>query len=74
MAEGINDRGTIVGLYMAGDGSLHGFIYQDGAYTPIDVPDSTLTYALSINPEGEIAGKYDDAGGVTHGYLATAKH
>jgi hypothetical protein len=33
------------------------------------VPGQTNTGIFSINALGEIVGSYDDAGGVTHGYV-----
>ena len=38
-------------------------------YTTIDFPDAVFTLAAGINSEGEIVGRYIDAGGVNHGYL-----
>jgi uncharacterized membrane protein len=41
----------------------------DFRYFRIDFPNSTLTFANGINARGDIVGRYDDAGGVTHGFL-----
>ena len=38
VAEGINNRGEIVGLYVDADGNQHGFVLCNGAYVTIDVP------------------------------------
>ena len=46
----------------------------DGVYATIDVPGETNTGVFSINAKGEIVGSYDDAGGVTHGYVGTPAH
>jgi uncharacterized membrane protein len=72
VAEGINNPGTIVGFYVDGtDFSQHGFVLSNGVYTKIDVgvPNSINTAVYSINAIGEIAGSYDDAAGVTHGFV-----
>ena len=71
VAEGINDRGEIVGLYIDANGNQHGFVWCDGTYTTVDVPGESNTGVFSINAKGEIVGSYDDASGVTHGYLGT---
>ena len=36
----------------------HGFLLSGGQFSTFDVPDSTLTYAGAINPQGDIAGAY----------------
>lgn len=73
VAQGINNAGTIVGLYMVGD-QTHGFVLSKGAFTPVDVdlPGATFgtTAIFSINAKGEIVGIYSDADG-QHGFLGT---
>ena len=50
VAEGINNPGTIVGLYQAKDGSFHGFVSNNGVvFTKVDVPGSSVTQIFSIN-------------------------
>lgn len=39
---GINDLGTIVGIYQVGN-QQHGFVYRNGAYTNFDYPGSAST-------------------------------
>jgi probable HAF family extracellular repeat protein len=58
-AKGINARGDIVGLYVAG-GRTHGFLLADGQYTTLDfpVPGVRATIANGINARGEIVGQY----------------
>jgi|SRR5882724_1945643 len=41
----------------------------DFRYVRIDFPNATLTLANGINARGDIVGRYDDANGVTHGFL-----
>jgi probable HAF family extracellular repeat protein len=67
-AQGINSRGQIVGLYEDGTG-VHGFLYDRGEFSTIDVPGAVGTKALGINPEGHIVGEYEDINGIVHGYV-----
>ena len=71
VAQGINNAGQIVGLYVDRDDKEHGFVLSNGVYTTIDVPNSTATAVFSINAQGAIVGSYDDADGVTHGFVGT---
>jgi probable HAF family extracellular repeat protein len=64
-AYGINDRGQIVGLF--GDFS-HSFLKDGTTFTPLDVPDATLTVAGGINNGGQIVGVFSDATG-DHGFV-----
>jgi hypothetical protein len=38
-------------------------------FTPINFPLATSTTAFGINDTGEIAGSYNDAAGITHGFI-----
>src|SRR6185312_14141694 len=78
VARSINDLGQVVGSYDSGNQlnhSVHGFLFSDGVYTTIDVPDATMTVATGINNAGEIVGYYSpDAGqgglgGTLYGFL-----
>jgi len=69
-AFGINHGGQIVGEYFDAGGTSHGFLLDNGAFTPIDVPGATGTAAPGINRSGQIVGHFSDAGGTVHGYLA----
>ena len=57
--KGINSRGDIVGLYVAG-GRQHGFLRKDGEFSSLDFPASGVraTNANGINARGEIVGQY----------------
>src|SRR2546425_1064389 len=68
LADGINDRGKIVGFYGDVLGTFHGFLVAKGTFTTIDVPGSTSTLAFGINGRGQIVGQYKDVGGMFHGY------
>ena len=65
-ADGINDLGQIVGYYQDAARNGHGFLYDQGNYTPLDVPGAYITYATGINASGQIVGYYGDAAGRTH--------
>jgi probable HAF family extracellular repeat protein len=71
----INAKGEVVGVYRDGDGVDHGFLYNHGTYTVLDVPGALDTYAQSINDKGTIAGDYlinpGQNGGQTLGFLET---
>ena len=70
VALGINASGQIVGSYYDAAYIHHGFLYDQGGYTTLDVPGSTWTQAHAINDSGQIVGSYSDGAG-QHGFLAT---
>jgi hypothetical protein len=76
----INDRGAAVGAFFdAGTalnpdgtvppGAVHGFVWQRGRFTKLDVPGSIFTQPFGINDRGQISGGYYDEGGGQHGFL-----
>jgi len=72
IAEGINNAGTIVGLYVDGNGDLHGFVRsRKGEFATVDVdkPGASQTEINSINAKGEIVGTYLGADDKQHGFL-----
>jgi uncharacterized membrane protein len=73
IGEGINNAGTIVGVYVLADGSAHGFVRTNGVFMTVDVPNSSNTAINSINANGQIVGSYDDSNG-THGFHAEIQH
>jgi hypothetical protein len=75
VANGINNAGTIVGVYVD-DTGLHGFVRSSkGDFTTVDFKDENgdahPTQINSINAKGEIVGFYVGANGVQHGFLGT---
>lgn len=69
-ARGINARGDIVGRYTDANDVSRGFLWRQGVFTSIDVPNAEVTLgAKAINARGEIVGNFLDAGFVQHGYL-----
>jgi probable HAF family extracellular repeat protein len=73
LAYGTNNRGQIVGYYsLPGQYAWHGFLYDAGAFTPLDVPFSGATngtQAYGINNRGQIVGGYSYANGEVQGFL-----
>jgi hypothetical protein len=65
---GTNDRGQIVGAYVRG-GTSHGFMWDDGRYTTIDVPGAVSSALVDINNRGQMLGSYTDRQGRTHGFV-----
>ena len=65
-ADGINDKGEIVGTFIDSAGAQHGFLLANKKYKQLDVPGDSSTVAWSINAKGQItlyainsAGNYD---------------
>jgi probable HAF family extracellular repeat protein len=52
IAGGINDRGQVVGEYLAADGTFHGYLWQDGRFITLDKPGAVATNALDISDRG----------------------
>lgn len=53
----INNAGTIVGRFFAGDGFERGFSLKDGIYTSMQYDDFQFTYAFDINDSGIVIGE-----------------
>jgi probable HAF family extracellular repeat protein len=68
IANGINDRGHIVGVYQDALPGEHSFIYKAGKYTPLTYPGAKETAVDDINNSGEVIGYFPDAKG-THGFV-----
>ena len=70
----LNNTNQIAGGWRAyGNGVLvqHGFLYDSGTITQLDVPGAAVTQPRAINESGEIVGDWTDSVGVTHGFLWT---
>jgi uncharacterized membrane protein len=67
-ANGINQRGDIVGSYVDGKGIDHGFLLHQGRYTRVDFPKAWRTQVFGINEQGDMVGNYSDAK-TTYGFL-----
>ena len=78
-AYGINERGQVVGSYIAADGSSHGFLWESGMLTLTDLNDlklpgyaDTLQQATDINDQGQITGRaVDSVSGERPAFLAS---
>ncbi len=71
---GVNDSNIAVGFYVDGSGNAQAYEYNIGtaAFTAITLPsadDAVMTTATGINDAGEISGFFENASGVTDGFL-----
>jgi len=71
-ADGINNKGQIMGNYFDTNGVAHGFLKEGESYTTIDVPGATSTYAYSINNSGTLAGLWFNLSGWAEGFVRTS--
>lgn len=62
-ATGLNDSGTVVGYYDDSNGGEHGFVYQNGGYTTLDVPAASWTQPIAVNDAGAVLGYYGNSNG-----------
>jgi len=70
MNNGATPKGRVVVGLFTDAVRRHGYIVQDGAFYPYDVPSATikLTAIWDMNPRGQFVGTYVDATG-RHGFL-----
>lgn len=74
---GINIWGVITGYYQDANSAYHGFLRtRDGKFTTFEAPGADTTPGsfdgttpTSINDLGAITGSFNDATGLTHGFL-----
>lgn len=68
-ANGVNDKGEVVGFYTANFRSYHGFLFHPDRLTtaPLDYPGARSTLPQSINNRSAIVGFYADS--MTHAYV-----
>ncbi len=76
-ATAVNDTDEVVGYYCI-DTFIncetvsvvwHGFLYQAGAYSNIDVPGVLANFPYGINNKGVISGEYQDTNSYWHSYV-----
>jgi len=66
---GINKKQQIIGAYFTYEpvpnevSEWHGFVYDNGNFTPLNFPGSAWAYPLDINNEGQVLGVYDTSVG-----------
>jgi hypothetical protein len=58
----------VAGFDVESSGVSRGFIYDDGTFTPLNVPGARLTVLHGIDSRNEVAGYYSDTSGA-HGVL-----
>ncbi|HEY1881807.1 MAG TPA: hypothetical protein VGG51_02040 [Candidatus Cybelea sp.] len=68
-ANGINQRGDVVGTETLGNGVTEGWLMRDGAYLQLVYPNAVSTQALGLNFDDDIVGSYTDVSGGTHGFI-----
>jgi hypothetical protein len=68
-AMGISPGGRIVGGYMDAGGHEHGYVYDHGEYTTIDVPGSLVGLPDDVTLDGEVNG-INPAGDMVGDYFA----
>jgi probable HAF family extracellular repeat protein len=74
---GLNNSDQLVGAWTSSRNGVmgrHGFLYESGTITQLDVTGATVTQPRAINNAGEIVGDWTDTAGMTHGFLWTATH
>lgn len=68
-ANDINSHNQVVGWYSDGSGG-HSFLYQNGTFTVLNAPLAVNgTYAVGLNDQGDIVGRYYDADYFSHGFI-----
>ena len=60
VAAGVNNRGQVVGGYLDAKGRPHGYRWDNGRFTTIDLPGSSGTMVGDINDRGEMVGVFSD--------------
>jgi hypothetical protein len=55
---GVNDRGTVIGVYNDAAGNPHAFERIKGVYRNIDLKGAAVTTPLSVNDDNQIVGEY----------------
>jgi probable HAF family extracellular repeat protein len=64
IAEGINNRGQVVGHSRRSDGTIHAFFWQDGTISDLGtLPGDSNRFGFSINNKGQIVGTSVDVNG-----------
>jgi uncharacterized membrane protein len=63
----------VVGDYLDANGAGHGYLWEKGRFTSIDVRDAAATTITALNEPGETVGLYFDAAGTSHRFFRTAR-
>lgn len=67
-AQGVNNKGDVVGYYLDQQSRTRGFIWKNGSFGAVEVPGALGTIASKINDSGDIVGYFADSAGVVHGF------
>lgn len=57
----INNADEVAGYYTDANGNDHGYVYNNGAFTALDVPNTLGTRPTAINNNGDVVGTYVDS-------------
>jgi len=67
-AYGVNNFGTVVGIFVDQSGARHGWVADATSLQTIDYPGAIETVASKISDSGVIVGFYFDNAGFVHGF------
>jgi len=67
-AQGLNNRGEVVGYYADQQNHIRGFIWKYGSFGAIDMPGALGTIPESINDAGYVVGFFYDVAGRQRGF------
>lgn len=68
-AFGVNNVGSIVGVYRGQDGLRHGWLSTTSSFQTFDYPEALETIPSQINDANTIVGLYFDSAGIPHGFV-----
>ncbi len=69
---GINERGTMIGIFSDAHGAAQGYLLDNGNFTPLVAEGMTNIVPYSINARGDVVGQLTTTNdGVAHGFLRT---
>ncbi|HEX4511518.1 MAG TPA: hypothetical protein VH328_15630, partial [Burkholderiaceae bacterium] len=70
---GVNDRGTVIGLYNDDQQATHAYARIRGRFVDLDIPGGIATTPLSVNDSNEIVGEFEKTDGtVGYGFVRDA--
>ncbi len=71
LVTGLNASGAMVGdsLTDGCDGNQYGFLLQNGNFTELSYPGSSITLAYGVDADGDVAGSYFTTNDLSQGYV-----
>jgi len=70
-ADGINDTGQVVGIYLdPGIKKNEGYIWSGKIFRKVQYPGASTTYPSGINNNWTMVGTYFDSFGTANGFIA----